>query len=87
MTGAAHDPVRAQRTRVAAAVTMASRLGYGLFAAAMALFVVGFATRFTPGLATATVACLVAGCVVLAPAIILGYAVRSAERHDRELGR
>jgi hypothetical protein len=29
---------------------------------------------------------LIAGCVLLAPAIILGYAVRAAEREDRERG-
>ena len=80
------DPVRAQRARVAGAVAVATRLGYGLFAAAVITFFVGLATTFTSGLASVTVAFLVAGTVVLAPAIILGYAVRSAERHDREHG-
>ena len=31
-------------------------------------------------------AALIAGCVLLAPAIILGYAVKAAEREDRERG-
>lgn len=87
MSSPRHDPVRAQRVRVARGVAVASRLGYGLFALAIVLFVVGFATTFSETLASATIAALVAGCVVLAPAIILGYAVRSAERHDREHGR
>lgn len=82
-----YDPVRAKRARVARIVAVASRLGYGLFGLAIVLFVVGFATRFTVVLATATVVCLVVGSVVLAPAIIFGYAVTSAERHDREHGR
>ena len=81
------DPVRARRARIAAAVAVASRVGYGLFALAIVLFVVGFATTFSGAVATATLICLVAGCVVLAPSIILGYAVKSAERHDREHGR
>lgn len=81
------DPVRAQRAKVARAVAVASRLGYALFGLAIVLFVVGMATRFSDTVASATIACLVAGCVVLAPAIILGYAVKSAERHDREHGR
>jgi hypothetical protein len=33
------------------------------------------------------VSCLVVGSAVLAPAIILGFAVRAAEREDREAGR
>ncbi len=84
---AAPDPVRAQRATVARGAAAASRLGYALFGLAIVLFVVGFATTFSGAVASATIACLVAGCVVLAPAIILGYAVKSAERHDREHGR
>jgi hypothetical protein len=68
-------------------VAVANRLGYSLFGLAIVLFVIGFATRFSDLLASATIACLIAGCVVLAPAIILGYAVKSAARHDREHGR
>lgn len=68
-------------------MAVASRVGYALFGLAIVLFVVGFATRFSDTVASATITCLVAGCVVLAPAIILGYAVKSAERHDREHGR
>jgi membrane-bound ClpP family serine protease len=83
----AADPVRAKRARISSAVTVASRIGYALFGLAIVLFVVGFATTFSGAVASATVACLVAGCVVLAPSIILGYAVKSAERHDREHGR
>lgn len=82
-----HDPVRAQRARIAAAVAVTSRVGYGLLGLAVVLFVVGFATTFSGTVAAATIACLIAGSVVLAPTIILGYAVRSAERHDREHGR
>lgn len=81
------DPVREQRAKVARGVAAASRLGYALFGLAIVLFVVGFATTFSGAVASATIACLVAGCVVLAPSIILGYAVKSAERHDREHGR
>jgi hypothetical protein len=79
--------VRAKRAKVARLVAVGSRLGYSLFGLAIVLFVVGFATRFTSALATATLVCLIAGSVVLAPAIIFGYAVKSAERHDREHGR
>jgi hypothetical protein len=35
---------------------------------------------------TAITVCLVAGSILLAPAIVLGYAVKAAERDDRERG-
>ena len=81
------DPVRAQRAKVARGAAIASRVGYALFGAAIVAFVVGFTTTFNDTVASITIACLIAGSVVLAPAIILGYAVKSAERHDREHGR
>jgi len=83
---ASSDPVRARRARVARWTALAQRLGYLLFAAACALFVVGWVADFTDGLVTAIVACLAVGSVLLAPAIVLGYAVKAAEREDRERG-
>ncbi len=80
------DPVRAQRATVARWVNLAQRVGYLLWAAATVLVVVGLLTRFSSLLATTVIVLLVAGCVVLAPSIILGYAVRAAERDDRERG-
>lgn len=63
------------------------RLGYGLFAIAIVVFVAGAATRFTPPLVTVVVACLGVGSLVLAPSIIVGYGVRAADREDRQAGR
>lgn len=80
------DPVRARRARVAALVQLGKRVGYALFGLAIALFFVGLAVDLTTGLAAAIVACLVLGSVVLLPAIIFGYAVRTAEREDRARG-
>lgn len=81
------DPVRVRRAKVARLVSLAQRVGYGLFAFAIVLFVVGFARGFTTGVTTVIVVCLVVGSIVLAPAIVLGYAVKAAEREDRERGR
>jgi hypothetical protein len=53
---------------------------------AMAIFVIGFAVGFSSGVATAVIATFIIGCVLLAPAIVLGYAVKAAERDDRERG-
>lgn len=80
------DPVRARRARIAGWVSIGSRVGYGLFLLALVLFAVGLIGRFSDGIALAIGACLVVGSVVLLPSIIFGYAVRAAERDDRERG-
>ncbi len=80
------DPVRAQRARMARLAKAGKRLGYSLFGIAIVAFVVGAATRFTPPLVTVVVACLGVGSVFLAPAIIVGYGVRAADRADRQDG-
>jgi len=66
---------------------LGQRVGYGLLGVAMALFAVALATDLPGGLVAAVVASLVVGSAVLAPAIVLGFAARAAEREDREAGR
>ena len=80
------DPVRAARRRVARYVGWAKRVGYVLFLASIVLVVVGLVSTFSGAIAAGAIACLVLGSVVLAPAIILGYAVNAAERDDRARG-
>jgi len=80
------DRVRARRAQVARWSLLANRIGYLLFGVAIAVFVIGFAMGFTPPLVTVVVACLVVGSLLLAPSIVLGYAVKAAERDDRERG-
>ncbi|MEY4365325.1 MAG: hypothetical protein RLZZ305_669 [Actinomycetota bacterium] len=53
---------------------------------AMAFFVMAFAFGFAGPIVTAVTVSLVAGSVLLAPSIVLGYAVKAAEREDRERG-
>ena len=86
-TPPADDPIRVRRAQIARAASTAQRIGYALFGIAIVVFFVGFFTGFTGGLVTTIVAVLVAGSVLLAPAIVTGYAVKAAEREDRELGR
>lgn len=76
------DPVRVRRARIARLVDVGKRVGYGLFALAIVLFVVGLVAGFTSTTTSAIVTCLVVGSLVLAPAIVFGYAVRAAERED-----
>jgi len=77
------DPTLARRARIARLTRAGQRAGYALFGAAIVVFAVGAASGFTAVEAGLVVACLVAGSVVLAPAIVFSYAVRAAEREDR----
>lgn len=80
------DPVRARRAQIARAANVAQRVGYALFAVAVVVFFIGFFAGFTGGLVTTIVVVMVVGSVLLAPAIVAGYAVKAAEREDRENG-
>jgi hypothetical protein len=77
------DPVVARRTQVAHLSQLGKRLGYGLYGLAVLAFVVGITGRFTDLIAALTVGALGLGSIVLLPSIVLGYAVRAAEREDR----
>ena len=81
------DPVLARRARIAKLTELGKRVGYGLFGLAIVLFFVGFFGSYSDALVAVIVASLGVGSVVLAPAIVFGYAVKAAEREDRELGR
>ncbi|MCU0259400.1 MAG: hypothetical protein MUE78_00130 [Ilumatobacteraceae bacterium] len=81
------DPVRARRAQVARWTAVANRTGYLLLLVAVVLFVVAVVVGFSPAMATAVTATLVASFVLLAPSIIVGYAVKAAERDDIEHGR
>jgi hypothetical protein len=80
------DPVLARRRRIARLADGARRGGYLLFLVAVVAFFVGLALDFPPATITIVVASLVVGSVLLAPAIVLGYAVKAADREDRERG-
>ncbi len=82
----AGDPVRARRAQVAHWTRIANRLGYLLFAVAIAVFVIAFAFSFNGTMVAIITTCMIAGSVLLAPALVLGYAVKAAEREDRERG-
>jgi hypothetical protein len=85
-SGRPDDPVLVRRRRIARWADVGQRGGYLLFGAAVVLFVVGFATGFSGWLGDTVILLLVVGSVLLAPSIVLGYAVRAADREDRERG-
>ncbi|MEM9516273.1 MAG: hypothetical protein AAGA42_15590 [Actinomycetota bacterium] len=80
------DPVRARRAQVAKWTLLANRIGYLFVALAIAVFVIAFVIGFSATLATVVTVTFVIGCVLLAPSIIIGYAVKAAERDDVERG-
>lgn len=84
--GSADDPVRARRERIRRWVSLASRLGYGLLAVAIVMFFVALLTEFNSTMATIVIAALITSWFLLAPSIVLGYAVKAADREDREQG-
>lgn len=81
------DPVLQRRHRISGLVRAGQRVGYGLFGLAIGLFVVGLVIGFGGAVTPGIVASIVVGSIVLAPAIVFGYAVKAAEREDREHGR
>ena len=80
------DPVRARRAQVAKLVSLGRRAGYALFLISMIVFAIAFAIGFDSPTVPIMVFCLVAGSILLAPAIVFGYAVKAAEREDRIAG-
>ncbi len=80
------DPVRARRAQVARWTLLANRVGYVLLAVAVALFFVALMLGFSAVLATLVIVTMLLSFVLLAPSIVLGYAVKAADRDDRERG-
>jgi hypothetical protein len=80
------DPVRAKRLKVAKYTLLANRIGYLFFALAIATFIIGFAVSFNGAVSAIVIGSIIVGSLLLAPAIVLGYAVKAAERDDRERG-
>jgi len=65
---------------------LANRVGYLFFAVAIATFVLGFAFGFNSTVSSIVITSMIIGSILLAPAIVLGYGVKAAERDDRERG-
>jgi hypothetical protein len=80
------DPIRIRRAQIAKWTLLANRVGYLFVALAMALFLMAFVLGFNSTMATLVIISFLIGCVLLAPSIIIGYAVKAAEREDRENG-
>jgi len=73
-----------RRKRLSRLASFGRRGGYLLYALSLVVFFAGLITGFNDTLASVTAIGLVAGSVLLAPAIIIGYGVRAADRADRD---
>ena len=80
------DPVLVKRALISNWAKRASRLGYSLFGVSIVAVIWGLTVDFTPGVSRIASASLIAGCVVLAPAILVQYSVKAAVRDERERG-
>lgn len=78
------DPILARRARIARWTLLANRIGWLFYAVAVSCFVMAFAFGFSGPLVTFVVVSLVAGSVLLAPSIVIGYAVKAADKADRD---
>ena len=80
----ASDPVLARRAAIGKWSDTGKRVGYLAYGIAVVLFFVGFATTFTTLITTTIIVLMVAGGLVLMPAIVFAYGVKAADREDRE---
>lgn len=79
-----HDPVLIRRRAIGRLTSVGQRVGYGLYLLAAIGFFFGLATGYEPWLVTTIIGSLLVGSVVLAPAIVFSFAVRAADRADRD---
>lgn len=78
------DPILIRRARMARLNSLALRVGAGCYLLATMLFAVALLTDFTTFLTGAMTVLLLVGSVVLAPAMVFHYAIKAADRADRE---
>jgi hypothetical protein len=81
------DPIRVRRAQWARMARMGQRVGYVLYLVATVTFFIGLFTEFSDRLVTIIEIGLIGGSVFLAPAILVTYMVKAAERDDLEHGR
>jgi hypothetical protein len=81
------DPILVSRDRYQRLAALGLRIGYLLLGLAVVAFLIGAVSGFASAAVTVTIVGLVGACVILPPAIIADYAVKAAERDDRQAGR
>tara|TARA_B110000438_G_C15294263_1_gene428246 strand:- start:179 stop:454 length:276 start_codon:yes stop_codon:yes gene_type:complete len=73
-----------KRNRASQLSKVGRKIGYTLFFLSIVILAFGLAIDFNDRIATTLIVLLISGSVVLAPATLLHYAVRGAEREEKE---
>ena len=60
------------------------KIGYSIFFLSLIIFAIGLTVEFNNLVARTLTVLLILGSIVLAPSILLHYAVRGAEREEKE---
>ena len=81
------DPIAAKRARFDHLARQGRRAGYALFGLSAVILIAGLVAGLNDLVTVLVIACLVVGSLLLAPAIVVGYGVKAAERDDRRAGR
>ena len=72
------------RERASLIANTGRRIGYSIFFLSLIIFVIGFTVEFNNLVAKTLTVLLIVGSIILAPSILLHYAVRGAEREEKE---
>ena len=78
------DPVIAKRNQVKSLVKLGKVAGYSSYGVATVLLLYSQLVSSSSTIEWTIVALIIFGSVVLAPAIVFGYAAKAADRADRE---
>ena len=85
MTSSSDSNSLAIRRKQASLIANTGRkIGYSIFFLALIIFAIGFTVEFNNLVAKTLTVLLIVGSVVLAPSILLHYAVGGAEREENE---
>ena len=86
MSTGADDPILVKRAKLDRLATLGQRVGYLFLLVAVIGFFAGLATSYETW-GTVVIVAMGLCTITLAPAIVLGYAVKAAAREDRAAGR
>lgn len=78
------DPILARRDAWRRFASTGQRIGYLVFAVSIVTFFVGLSVGWSDLITTVVIGGIIVGSFVLAPAIVFGYAVKAADRADRD---
>ena len=76
------DPILARRAQMGRLAGTARRIGWALFAVAVLAFIAGVIIGLSVAFVVVVMVALVAGSVLLLPAIVIGFGVSAADRDE-----